>query len=929
MNTMLTLKTGTHCLVLPLIFQFEFVESFPPDCGLLTEIECAYTKKWCEWDNDDARCQLTTKVNIEAIFVDYFELASNPFWMIMIPCLYFILFLISKKIASNCVMKRYKISKIYYEKCVIYIFEIIGAIPILFKVFYPKFVYDPIFNPSDYQINPLKLTPILYSQLYGCIVFIGGGLTSMYIIEMSFSRTMRNALKMHHCTTILAAIMICICLNQQLSVNLYRAGVSMTLYAVTECHVFYQLLLYRINSYGYPIFHYLSSYLYLFTRVGTSIIFFICWCQWCINDGKFITTNNPFNIGWCYTLWFFLSPISCIILNYAQYSSIKALFYISNKVYLNRAMKEYYFCQSERILELHQIYTTIDDDLSVSEWQMDELQMFIDEYCEIKLKNETGNEVIQFLFDTLILLQSKILYINTDQQNRDHDQYAISPISGNSSNNSNSNSNNNTLGGLMCCELSRIISKPTRRHKTRVRQRSTSGSCNLNLSSKSNFRCKSTSNAASQARTTASAVGIKWETIYYLFEKELIYLSESMTTEEIIRAKIYTLVSHALETFRVMTPQYKHYTFHTHLSPRQRDDHQKKFVKMIEKLHDKAIENILFVTNRKQFSEQQSVINKLDKQKKTLQKYQKNKNNKIDQCWKHFGKWLVKILRCSCIYKDNSKKEIKPRPHKGTAAGDKKERKKLLTKIEKIETSFYQKVGNADKEKNNNSKGKNMSGMKNINVSPSVKKEIVNGGSTTNQVNLDAVPTLHSISGKFMSSSSYDDAHTLSTTPPKNRKNNFDDCGTRQSSELEVNVAPLETNEIDCKVTCNAEVCKKQLTLEMAIIENENKDKHENESDDNSVDANDSRRSSSIQLDKHVKQYFQRLTSHEKIDLQDIGDSDEKEICRLVLPTSMQSNVQQGDNDNDSDHGRHHDDGSDENGILKKIFNADVNENNL
>ena len=80
----------------------------------------------------------------------------------------------------------------------------------------------------------------------------------------------------------------------------------MTIYASSESHIFLQLLMYRIKPHRFPIFHYLSSYLYLFTRIGTMILFFVCYIEWCINYGDFVVSNDPFDIGWCYTLWYVL-----------------------------------------------------------------------------------------------------------------------------------------------------------------------------------------------------------------------------------------------------------------------------------------------------------------------------------------------------------------------------------------------------------------------------------------------------------------------------------------------------------------------------------------------------------------------------------------------------------------------------------------------
>lgn len=182
-----------------------------PDCLSLTsygENFCnEQTHGWCEWNDDHSICQSTKSVNVDAIFIDYYELASNPFYLIAIPCAYCIIFMISKLVATYLFSIK-DISPALSEKCVVYVFEVFASIPIIIRIFYPIFVYDPIFRPKKYN----HVTPETYKQLFGSITFIGGALTSTYLIEMVYQRNMRFRLQLHHWTTIFAGYYTFLCL---------------------------------------------------------------------------------------------------------------------------------------------------------------------------------------------------------------------------------------------------------------------------------------------------------------------------------------------------------------------------------------------------------------------------------------------------------------------------------------------------------------------------------------------------------------------------------------------------------------------------------------------------------------------------------------------------------------------------------------------
>ena len=158
------------------------------------------TYEWCKWNDDYSICQVQKSLKVDAMTLNSFDLGVNLFWVIGIPGLYAILFQISKMIAY-ILLEQEKISKSYFEKCVIYIYEPIGMIPILFKIFSPVFVYDVIFNPNNYE----HVKSDKYKQLYSSIQFFNTAIVSMYLCEITFANKMRWQLKTHHWTCITAS----------------------------------------------------------------------------------------------------------------------------------------------------------------------------------------------------------------------------------------------------------------------------------------------------------------------------------------------------------------------------------------------------------------------------------------------------------------------------------------------------------------------------------------------------------------------------------------------------------------------------------------------------------------------------------------------------------------------------------------------------
>ena len=311
-------------------------------------------------------------------------------------------------------------------------------------------------------------------------------------------------------------MMILLTLSDRASIDGYRTSVTTSLYTTSELHVFIQLLMYRINPYSYPICHYLSSYFYIFTRVSIMTIFFLCWSEWLSNYGDMIVSNNPFDTGFFYVFWFFVSPIANIILNLAQYYSITALFHISEKVYNNSRIR-IQLSKNIRIQELYDTYIKYDiDDNNIDEWSIEELTAFWDDYSEdITISN---NKIMQFLFDTLVHLQFQLREKSRRNINSNSPYYQT-PTPVEKSNNTNTNGKLADFGkiGTFCgCVCAR-------KKKINVKQ---------------------------EPRRGKEMKGIRWQTIHYLFNNELLFANDNISTQQIIQEKVRLLNASALRVFR-------------------------------------------------------------------------------------------------------------------------------------------------------------------------------------------------------------------------------------------------------------------------------------------------------------------------------------------------------------------------------------------
>ena len=138
-----------------------------------------------------------------------------------------------------------------------------------------------------------------------------------------------------------------------------NSALCLTLYAFSEHNVFAQLLLYRTK----PLFswriHFISATIYTLTRIFITITFIYCYIEWAMTDEIYNQLNGKSDIHYLYIFYFFLLPFGDIILNIAQYQTVKALFYISKSVY-KRIKERNQLLKYPRLQKLYDIFIEFD-----------------------------------------------------------------------------------------------------------------------------------------------------------------------------------------------------------------------------------------------------------------------------------------------------------------------------------------------------------------------------------------------------------------------------------------------------------------------------------------------------------------------------------------------------------------------------------------
>eukprot|EP01084_Bolivina_argentea_P141961 249427_1 len=254
------------------------------------------------------------------------------------------------------------------DKCQIYIFELIGLSYAFIYLLYEG-TLNIIFKADDYaDIDPAKTLRLIRSL--SSLVF----LMYLYCIEM-LTNSLRWSLKLHHMVIIFAACYFIWILDDFADLAVLRCGLCFALYALTEQNVFAQLLLYRIA----PLFswwiHLVSAILYVLTRIFITCAFMYCYIEWAMTDEIKYQFNGTNKAHYPYLIYFFIMPIANILLNIAQFQTIKALFYVSKSVY-KRIKERKRLLKYPRLQILYDIFIEFDTNDN-GYWTMMEFKKFI------------------------------------------------------------------------------------------------------------------------------------------------------------------------------------------------------------------------------------------------------------------------------------------------------------------------------------------------------------------------------------------------------------------------------------------------------------------------------------------------------------------------------------------------------------------------
>eukprot|EP01084_Bolivina_argentea_P089999 162238_1 len=156
-------------------------------------------------------------------------------------------------------------------------------------------------------------------------------LAYMYAVEMVTNK-LRWSLQLHHIVTIFIGCFFQFLMNDFVDFAALRCTMAMTLYAFTEPNVFIQLLLYRT----YPLFswqiHCISTAIYVLTRLFA--IFVVSWTyyDWAVSDEIHDQLHGIKPKQYAYLAFFFVVPFANLLLNLAQYQTVKALVFLTVSV---------------------------------------------------------------------------------------------------------------------------------------------------------------------------------------------------------------------------------------------------------------------------------------------------------------------------------------------------------------------------------------------------------------------------------------------------------------------------------------------------------------------------------------------------------------------------------------------------------------------
>ena len=135
------------------------------------------------------------------------------------------------------------------------------------------------------------------------------------------------------------------------------------------------MLLYRL----YPLYswklHYFSARVYVATRIFVTVTFIYCYIDWALTDRIYDIFHGNETVNAWYMSFFILMPIGVLLLNIAQYQTVKALFYIAKstrkRIKTHEELQEY-----PRMQTLYDMFIEFDGGDN-GFWTMMDLKRFI------------------------------------------------------------------------------------------------------------------------------------------------------------------------------------------------------------------------------------------------------------------------------------------------------------------------------------------------------------------------------------------------------------------------------------------------------------------------------------------------------------------------------------------------------------------------
>eukprot|EP01084_Bolivina_argentea_P141963 249432_1 len=396
----LTFIVNTNGNMIKLKENSKFVEI---QCIQLSEPFCTHSavNNWCKWNNNLSLCENNYE---PVLFISTWDVAVMPKSVISSLILFFCMIIYW---LSGVIMNKLKIFKAIEpdkrNKCQIYVFELIG-VPLALSYLLYEGTFGIVFKPDNYtDLNPNETVDLVRSMSTSTFLIY------MYAIEM-LTNKLRWSLQLHHLSVIVTSLWFMVLLDGDADIASLRCILAISLYPMTESNVFAQLLLYRISPSKLWQLHLISAVIYLLSRIFILVVFTVCYISWANTDAIYDQFHDKNKRDGVYIGFFILIPMATILLNIAQFQTVKALFYMTKSVLKQNTQNKKY------LKELHDIFVKYDR-LANGYWTDNDWQIFITQTVQFN-KQEIYTLLWDiFLFDpqNMIGIQNNknILYWNT------------------------------------------------------------------------------------------------------------------------------------------------------------------------------------------------------------------------------------------------------------------------------------------------------------------------------------------------------------------------------------------------------------------------------------------------------------------------------------------------------------------------------------